>query len=139
MRRNDIVTEARKWLDVKWQHQGRSKSGVDCAGLCVVTARGLGLEVQDTTNYQRRTHGTEFLEYFRSNLVERPYVEMQCGDVIVLTEPSYPCHCGIVTERHGELYFIHAYAKRRKVVEERISEDWRKRIVGVFSFPAVED
>lgn len=139
MRKNDIVEEARKLLNVKWQHQGRSINGVDCAGLCVLTARGLGLEVQDYTNYQRRTHGTEFLEYFRRNLDEKAFGDMTTGDVVVLTEPTYPCHCGIVTERHGEQYFIHAYAKRRKVVEERISDDWRKRIVGVFAFPHLED
>ena len=37
-----IVAAARTWLGVPWRHQGRTRQGVDCAGLVVLVGRGLG-------------------------------------------------------------------------------------------------
>lgn len=136
---NSVILEARSWCGVKWQHQGRSRAGVDCAGVIVMVARALGLPVKDRTDYQRRTHGPQFLQHFKDNLPEKPITEIAPGDVLVFTEPSYPCHCGIVTEKHGTLYFVHGYAKRRKVIEEHLSEEWWRKIVGVFSWPGLEE
>lgn len=137
--RAHVIIEARLWKGTKWQHQGRTRAGVDCAGLIVVVAQALGIPVEDRTDYQRRTHGAKFLQHFKDNLTEKPLPEMKEGDIIVLTEPAYPCHCGIVTRKNGELYFIHSYARRRRVVEEHLSQAWRDKIVGVFEFPGVVD
>lgn len=139
MRRADIEREAREYLDVPWLHQGRSTMGVDCAGVCVLVAQKLGVPVEDFTTYQRRTHGTEFIDKFRASLIEIPVDQIAVGDVLVFLEPTYPCHCGIVTERHDTLYFVHAHAKRRKVVEEPLSEDWMSRVVGAFRLPGLEE
>jgi cell wall-associated NlpC family hydrolase len=36
---NVIVSAARSWLGVPWRHQGRTRQGVDCAGLVVLVGR----------------------------------------------------------------------------------------------------
>src|SRR5262249_38970425 len=53
------VAECRKFLGVRWQHQGRSDRGVDCVGLLVVPALRLGLlkPEDDITNYDHAPHG----------------------------------------------------------------------------------
>jgi cell wall-associated NlpC family hydrolase len=46
---NAIIAAARSWLGVPWRHQGRTRQGVDCAGLVVLVGRGLGLDDYDTS------------------------------------------------------------------------------------------
>ncbi len=139
MKRSDIITAARKWLDVKWQHQGRGLAGIDCAGVVVNVALEFGVPVDERTDYQRRTHGTQFLQRFRDCFDEKPVALLREGCIVTLTEPAFPCHCGIISRKHGELYLIHGYAKRRKVVEELFDKLWRDKLVAVFDYPGVED
>lgn len=44
-----------------------------------------------------------------------------------------PHHVGIVADyRYGGLSLIHAYAQNRMVVEMRIDDEWRNRIIAVY-------
>ena len=43
-----IIAAARAWLGVPWRHQGRTRQGVDCAGLVVLVGREFGLAAYDT-------------------------------------------------------------------------------------------
>jgi hypothetical protein len=63
---NAIIAAARSWLGVPWGHQGRTRQGVDCAGLVVLVGRGLGLADYDTTAYGRRLEGQGFVQHFRA-------------------------------------------------------------------------
>lgn len=139
MKRQDIITEARKWLGVPWRHQGRCTAGVDCVGLLVVTAWGLGFTVEDYTNYQRRTQGLQFLQHFQKHMIQVPVHSSALSDVVILREPRLPCHCGIVSEKDGHLHLIHAHMRRRKVIEELLTEEWHNRIVATFTWPDLED
>jgi len=40
---SDVVAQARKYMGVRWAHQGRSPAGMDCAGLVIRVAQDLGL------------------------------------------------------------------------------------------------
>ena len=55
--------------------------------------------------------------------------------VRVFVETVYPCHTGIMSERHGELHVIHAHAPRGKVIEEAFAGEWRDKLRFAFRFP----
>lgn len=139
--RADIVIAARTWLDVPWTHQGRTRHGIDCAGLVIMVAHGLGLtDYVDNTAYQRRTSGYDFLLPFRENMVAQPVLAARPGDVLLFRDGAYPCHSALVAGDEGALTIVHAYARRRRVVEERLDQgDWLRRRVACFSFRGVGD
>ena len=74
-----IVAEARTWLGVPWRHQGRSRAGVDCAGLVVLVARALELADHDSTAYGRRAQGQGFVEHFRGHMDGIAVTQRMCG------------------------------------------------------------
>lgn len=132
--REEIVSEARSWLGVKWRHQGRKRSGVDCCGLVIVVARDLGLTCYDTNRYSRRTTGDEFVHHFvDAGMTKIPMARAQPGDVILTADRLFPCHCGIIGSNEDGLTIIHAYANKRMVVEEPLRQ-WLPLANAMFSF-----
>lgn len=137
--RDKILEAARSWIGVPWLHQGRSRHGVDCVGLIVKVAHDLGISDYDSNDYQRRTHGHAFLRHFRENMKEKPIAEAAPGDVMLFRDSSYPCHSSIIGKDHRGLTIIHAYAIRRRVVEELLEQgDWISKRVACFEFDGVE-
>ena len=135
----EIVAAARGYLGVPWRHQGRTRAGLDCAGLIVMVARDLSLSDYDSTAYGRRAQGHAFIEPFRQTMDGVPLPEMQIGDVLLFADAAYPCHCGIVSERHQLPHLIHAYALRRQVVEEPYAGEWPAKVKFCFRFRGLED
>lgn len=137
-----IQTHAREWIGTKWKHQGRNHNGIDCAGLIILVAKEIGVvpEDFDEKNYPRRSpHSQEFLQYFKDRLPQKKNNEKKPGDVVILKEPVYPCHCGILAEREGQLTLIHAHAPRKKVLEEFWHQgDWPSLHVATFSLSEAE-
>ena len=137
--RDEVVREARSWVGVPWQHQGRTRLGIDCAGLIIVVAKALEIADYDTTAYQRRTHGTDFLQHFRDNMTAKQIVRAVPGDVLLFRDQAYPCHSSIVGDRNGAMTIIHAHAMRREVVEELIDQGpWLVKRVACFEFKGLE-
>lgn len=133
------MAEARSWLGVPWAHQGRTRLGIDCAGLVIMVARGLGISEYDTTNYQRRTNGHGFLEHFRANMDQRPVADARPGDVLLFRDKQFPCHSAIVALRDGVPTIVHAHALRRMVVEEPLGQgDWLERRVVCFGYRGLD-
>lgn len=129
-----IVAEARTWLGVPWRHQGRSRAGVDCAGLVVLVARALELSDHDSRAYGRRAQGQGFVEHFREHMDGVVVTQARPGDVLVFADHAYPCHCGFLTERLGASHLLHAHATRRKVIEEPYAGEWPSKIKFAFRF-----
>jgi len=129
-----IVAEARTWLGVPWRHQGRSRAGVDCAGLVVLVARALELADHDSTAYGRRAQGQGFVEHFRGHMDGITVTQARPGDVLVFADQAYPCHCGFLTERLGRPHLLHAHATRRQVIEEPYAGEWPAKIKFAFRF-----
>ncbi len=114
------MEETRTWLGVPWRHQGRRRSGIDCAGLPAVVAASLGLSDYDHVNYPRRPDGT-FLRFFeRGGCVRISPRDADEGDVLIFSNSGTVTHCGIRSTHHGQPAVIHAYARRRMVVEETL-------------------
>lgn len=138
--RDAVISSARSFVGTPFRHQGRGPQGLDCVGLLVCVARALDLPHEDVTGYTRRAEGRGFLEHFRSQLVEIPLAAAGAGDVVVFVETVYPCHTGVLSERHGVLHLIHAHAPRRKVIEEPYLGIWPARARFAFRFPQlIED
>jgi cell wall-associated NlpC family hydrolase len=136
--RKSVVEEARSWLGTPWQHQGRTKNGIDCAGLVVKVAHALGLSEFDRTDYVRNTRGQEFVNVFREHLDEVPLLQLQAGDVVLFRDQMFPCHSAIVSEKYGQQYIIHADARHRKVLEEPLDAHWRSKWIAGFKFRGIE-
>lgn len=133
--REQIIAQARKYINVRWVHQGRSRElGLDCVGLLVVTAHDLGLSTYDFREYQPHPVGGDFLSHFEMNLVRiRPADEL-AGDILIFKqhESMYPFHCAFLT---GDATIVHSSLKRRKAVEDIYEGHWKSSRIMTFRFP----
>lgn len=129
--REDIVSEARKYLGVRFQHQGRTQHGIDCVGLVVVVGKTLGLLNADRVGYSRRPFNDELPKFMLEEFVSVD--EALPGDILTFDFGPGVSHAGIVTPSG----LIHAYASKRKVVEHRLDDDWRRKVWRAFRYPGV--
>lgn len=134
MRNDEIIAEARSWIGVKWKHQGRTRSGVDCLGLIVVTAQKLGISDADERVYSPRPDGKSLVKRFAEEMDEISLKEIRAADVILFADSIYPCHVAFVSEKHGQLYIIHSHATRRQVLEERYAYEWPEKARKAYRF-----
>lgn len=129
----DIVKEARKHLGTPFHHQGRMEGvGIDCIGLLVLVARGLGISVKDCTTYRRKPDGKQLIARLKENCEEIAIGEMSMGDIPVFwfRRPHLPQHVGIMTD----CGIIHTNGDAGKVSEHIFDERWKKRLHSAFRF-----
>jgi NlpC/P60 family putative phage cell wall peptidase len=139
--REGIIAEARAWLGTRWHHQASRKGvGCDCIGLIAGVARELG--VPEAAQFQRDTRfrgygRTPEPKMLRAAIAEYldPAAEEIPGDILLMRFDAEPQHFGFLSSPD---YMIHAYAQARKVVENRIDDTWRRRIVGAYRFRGLE-
>jgi cell wall-associated NlpC family hydrolase len=114
---------ARAWLGVPWRHLGRSREGLDCIGLVLVAARACGIEADDPAPYAREPSSQRLREEIAAALDPVPIAEARPGDVLVFNLGLYAGHIGIRAHHPGYRVpsVIHAYAPRRRVVEEPLA------------------
>ena len=135
--RADFIAAARAWLGVPFRHQGRSRSGVDCAGLVICLARELGLVAPDfDINGYRRAPDGSMLDACRQHL--QPAASVDEAHVLVMRFSVQPQHVGIpVPYRHGGLALLHALEPSGGVVEHRLDATWRSRVLHAYRFEGV--
>lgn len=143
MKGAQLVDQARGWLGVKWRHQGRSREGVDCAGLVIKVAHDLDLTEFDTADYARQASDETMLDLCREHLVEIAHADARAGDVVVIRFANQR-HIGFLGDYPaGGLSLIHAFSNApRRVVEHLFNDDWlhtqRATLIGCFRFPGIE-
>lgn len=134
--RQDIVAAARRWIGVRWQHQGRSHiAGIDCIGLVVKVAEELALPVEDILTYRRRQDGRVMMSEIHKQLQVKSITNWKEGDIGVFKESSFPIHVGILALDGEVSTVIHAHARRRQVIEEPLAPYGGP--FAVFTFPEV--
>lgn len=140
MTRDEIIDEARRYVIAKtrWRHKGRTRTGLDCIGLLVITGARFGVPIRDVEDYSSMPTG-RLMGHLRSHLIPRPGEAARKGMVAVFHDSSHPCHVGIIGQRHGRTSLIHASLERRSVVEEDFEGRWNQALVELFDFPGVED
>jgi NlpC/P60 family putative phage cell wall peptidase len=138
---NDIVTHARAWVGTPFHHQARLKGkGCDCLGLVVGVVDELGLKdkngvqlaAYDEVTYSREPDGAYLTEKLTGLLFEVPVEEARAGDLGLFKVRENPQHLAILSDYEGTLGMIHSFAPARRVVEHRLDDDWKLRILKVF-------
>ncbi|RYG48557.1 hypothetical protein EON79_04125 [bacterium] len=141
-----ILQEARKWIDVPYHHDGRSREGgVDCAGLFAVVLGALGVDVIDRRGVSRDDVYEAMLATFalhaervghglltaEAMLGESEWEGPKAGDALVFRGRAMPNHVAIAT---GNGRMIHAYSSVGKVLEQPIGPAWIGRCSGVWRY-----
>lgn len=138
---NDIVAQARSWLGTPFHHQARLKKvGCDCLGLIVGVVdelelkdkNGVRLAAYDEVTYSKEPDGEYLIQKLVDVLAEIPASEMRAGDLALFKVRENPQHLAILSDYEGGIGMIHSFAPARRVVEHRLDDDWRARIVKVF-------
>lgn len=131
-----VIAEARSYLGVKWRHRGRSRHGIDCIGLVVLSLRAAGIDVTDEIGYSRTPWKYGLDAHLQARFGDAVADDMRPGDIVTLCAPGQPepGHVGIVASRDDRLTLIHSYAALANsvVVEHGIDADWQRRIHTIY-------
>jgi cell wall-associated NlpC family hydrolase len=130
-----VVTAARSWLDVPFQHQGRNKHGVDCAGFVVELMRSINVlpsDFREPTDYRRMPDG-RLEELIAAQCIRSGVVEIASLILIKWPKHRHPGHVGICTGPK----IIHAYELAGKVVENGYRGHWVRDTHSVYRLPGV--
>lgn len=138
---NDIVEYARTWIGTRWLHQGRSRSGIDCAGLLVKTAEHFNLPGEDLQGYGRQPSNEFFRQIKRFTTPVRPRVPVH-GAIGIFNDSIMPCHTGIfAVDSEGKVTVIHSESWPKRRVHEQgyadSSQSLRDRLVDIRLFKGV--
>ena len=125
---------ARRWLGVTWRHLGRSREGIDCIGLVLLAARDCGIAADDPAPYAREPSSHLLRAGLAAALDEVPIAAARAGDVLVFNLGLYAGHLGVraVHPDYRVPSVIHAYAPRRRVVEEPLATIDTGTLTGAF-------
>lgn len=133
----DVVNEARKWKGIPFKHQGRTKNGVDCVGLCLVVGWSLGVYSKDHKAYSIYPQKDLLKSHLDEILIECPKSDIETGCIVMMKIDIDPQHMAIVCPYSEKSFgMIHSYYKRG-VVEHRLSQGWGRRIVTAYKIPGV--
>ena len=130
-KRAEILQEARKYLGVRFRHQGRSDQGLDCLGLVLVVINKVYGRDLEFTGYPKQPDARELRRNLNQELERIPVGQGIPGDVALLTYGGETTHLGFITD----VGIIHATALYRKVVEHSLAGSWDNAIVAVYRLP----
>jgi NlpC/P60 family putative phage cell wall peptidase len=138
---NMIFTQARTWIGTPFHHQARLKGkGCDCLGLIVGVVDELGLQdsngmklaAYDEVTYSKEPDGAYLIQKLTGLLEEVPIAEARAGDLALFKIRENPQHLAILSDYEGGLGMIHSFAPSRRVVEHRLDDEWKSKIIKVF-------
>lgn len=128
---------ARAFLGVPFMHQGRTVHGLDCAGLVWMAERACGRYPRDVKGYSRHPWKDGLRKAVEDHFGPPVDRDPQPGDVLLMRHTCQePEHMGIVgLHPNGGLSLIHSYAgnSAKRVVEVRLCDDWRSKILAVYA------
>jgi cell wall-associated NlpC family hydrolase len=130
-----LIEEARTWVGVPFLHQGRSRLGVDCAGLIVALMRTTGIvppDFRDVCNYSRRPNG-EMIALVARHFTRVPTAASGLLVLIQWWGQTEPSHVALLA---GPT-LIHAYERRRAVVEHSYRGMWCRDTHSLWRWPGV--
>jgi hypothetical protein len=144
---HEVIACARQFAGVRFAHQGRSAAGLDCLGLLLLTAQGLGLqfdaqgvEALDVPHYGTRPDAMMLKQKLDTHLLPIGNAQVREADIVLLRIDGMPQHLALITDYPmvGELGMIHAYAPAREVVEHRYDAHWRRQTYRAYRLPQLQ-
>lgn len=131
-----VVAAARGWIGVPFKHQGRTREGIDCAGLGINVGLELGEDFPDINGYERSPDGS-MQPACERYLVRIPYPVVGC--LLMMRFATQPQHIAIAGNyRYGGLSVIHALERTGFVTEHRLDATWRGNVVACYRFKGME-
>jgi cell wall-associated NlpC family hydrolase len=131
-----IVEESRSWIDVPFQHQGRTRHGVDCIGLilCVMDAVGALPADLPAPDYPRQVKDGALLRAICERCVRTPRPES--GGLILIQWPmmKVPTHVAIYSSGGN---MVHAYQRAHRVCEIGYRAQWARWTHSFHRLPGV--
>ena len=82
--------------------------------------------------YSREPDGAYLTAKLTGLLDEVPAAEARAGDLALFRIRENPQHLAILTDYEGGLGMIHSFAPSRRVVEHRLDDEWKSKIIKVF-------
>jgi len=136
--RAQVVAAARKWIGIPFAHIGRNEHAVDCAGLVIAIAHELRLSDFDMRSYNQTPDGVTMRALCDQHMVPKDG-DPEPGDVLLMRFKRNPQHLAIVGDYPvpGQVSIIHAHRGAMKCVEHILNQEWRERIVRVYTIPGV--
>lgn len=135
---NNLVEAARSYIGVRYRHRGRSRVGIDCAGLMVLAYRDCGVQTSNFVLYGREPIKDGLVEHTTLSLGQPLplHTPLQEGDIVILRFDKEPHHMGMIAlGNYGGLTahnIIHADGHVGRVVEVRLDTATAKRITHIF-------
>jgi len=138
-----IVDAARSWIGTPFHHQGRIKTvGVDCLRLLIGVAlelylrdvEGVPLAAYDELSYGHMPDERNLYMKLQNVLIETKALKSE--NIVLFEIDGAARHLGIIGSKNGYFSIIHAYAPARKVIEHRLDEEWKAKIVKLFKVAA---
>ncbi len=132
---DDICDFAQTQLGVPFVLGKRlANQALDCVGLILVTARALGIPLQEPSPYSRRdlVFAKPHVLALACGLLEKDMEAVSRGDVVRLAiNQRFPIHFGIILGDH----VIHACDVAKKVVVKPFVNCLDRRMEGCYSWP----
>ena len=129
---------ARARVGVKFRHQGRTSTHLDCIGLMVAALADAGTVCDDRRAYGRDPTRddlcTALRQHFGPPVAIAPDLSgIGPGDIAVMAWHLRPQHVAVFGEyAHGGLSLIHADAQFGEVVEHAFAAPWIDRVKEVY-------
>lgn len=145
IKRSAIVEEALSWEGTPWHHHQKVKgAGVDCVQFLLGVGQAVGAIPADIVveNYEPLARGSFLVRHLNQWLepVVPPDKTILPGNVFLFNMAGLNTHVGILLDSepdHPE-YFIHACARREKVVRTPLIRFWGS-VERVYKVPGVID
>lgn len=131
---SEFATAALSYVGTPFQHQGRNRAGIDCAGLTVCAARDVGRYVEDFRAYPRVPRRGELrrkaIEVFGAPLTSED--QWSFGNVCLFRTKLHPHHIGILCPHPDYKWgIVHACGNAKKVIHVGFDATMRRNLVHV--------
>ncbi len=133
-----LVEEARRWIDIPFAHQGRSRWGVDCIGLIICVRDTLSPwpeGMQSSRKYKRNAVG-DLLPGLEATCTRIQIPEPGAVALIAWPgqKPTDASHVGLITPDN----LIHSYQAAGRVAETGYRGHWLRWTQSLWRLPGVE-
>lgn len=148
-KRQQLLDAARVYLGTPFQHQGRSKHGIDCSGLVIQATGDTGLHPEDVQSQIPRYNARPNPRYFALMtrwLIEIPFEQAIPADIFLsrYQNRQFPQHMGFITAYpHGlsglGLLHLSPLSSVARVVEQPLDQQWKDLILSIWRIPGIDD